>query len=128
MSKKQTAMQSNPLNEKDVGLDDRVDGIYCVLKGKINLDNLIPTCIEVAQEVENVSGLIGTVKLNLLQKVLRHAVADSQLSNEEKEDFLAKIDTVVPAVVEAAVLASKSPIVSKIQVACAGCWTKTRTS
>jgi len=114
-------MQSNPLHEKEAALDVRVDGIYRVLKGKINLDSLIPTCIEVAKEIEGVEELKGGEKLDLLQKVLRQAVKDSEKSAEEKEQILHVVDTVVPMVVQAAILASKSPIVAQVQAVMVTC-------
>lgn len=109
-------------------MDARVDGIYRVVKGKINLDNLIPTCLEVATEVEGLTELKGKEKLELLQKVLRQAVKDSDKTAEEKEQILHTVDTVVPMVMQAAVLASKSPIAAQVQAACVGCWTKTKRS
>lgn len=129
MSKKQTAMQSNPLHtckcaegeckcpsfEKDTALDARVDGIYRALKGRISLDNLIPSCIEVAKEIENIGQIPGKEKLELLQKVLRQAVKESDKSVEEKEQVLHTIETVVPMVVQAAILASKSPVAAQVQ-------------
>lgn len=128
MSTKQTAMQANPLHEKDAALDARVDGIYRVLKGKIDIDNLIPTCIEVAQEIENIGELKGREKLDVLQKVLRQALKESEKSAEEKEQILHTIETVVPMVVQAAVLASKHPIAGQVHAACVGCWTKVKKS
>ena len=128
MSTKQTAMQANPLHEKDAAMDAQVDGIYRVLKGKLNLDNLIPSCIEVAQEIENLGELKGKEKLALLQKVLRQAVKESEKSAEEKEQILHTIETVVPMAMEAAILASKHPVAAQVQAACVGCWTKIKTS
>lgn len=142
MTVKQTAMQSNPMLkcscpegeckcpsfEKDTTMDARVDGIYRVVKGKIDLNNLIPTCIEVAKEVEGVAELKGKEKLDLLQKVLKQAVKDSDKSVEEKEQILHTIDTVVPMVMQAAILASKNPVAAQVQAACVGCWTKVKKS
>ena len=133
-------MQSNPLHAckcaegeckcpsftKDSAVDARVDGIYRALKGRLDVNNLIPTCIEVAQEIEDLGELHGKEKLDLLQKVLRQAVKDSDKSAEEKEKILSVIDTVVPVVVQAAILASKHPIVAHVQTACVGCWAKTK--
>ena len=121
MSMKQTAMQPNPMFDKEAALDAQVDGIYRVLKGRISMDNLIPSCIEVAQEIENLGHLRGKEKLELLQKVLRHALKESNKSQEEKDTILVVIDTVVPLVVQAAILASKSPIVAKVKDACVTC-------
>ena len=126
MDMKQTAMQSNPLHEKEAALDAQVDGIYRALKGRINVDNLIPSCIEAAKEIEDIGHLKGMEKLDLLQKVLRQAVKESAKSPEEKEEILRVIHTVVPLVVQAAILASKSPIVGHVHAACVGCWAKTK--
>lgn len=115
MSMKQTAMQSNPLHEKEAALDVQVDGIYRVLKGRISIDSLIPSCIEVAKEIENIGNIPGKEKLDLLQKVLRQAVKDSDKTVEEKEQILSTIETVVPMVVQAAILASKSPVAAQVQ-------------
>ncbi len=95
-------------------MDPRVDGIYRVLRGRIDLGNIVPTCIEVAQEVEQLQGIKGADKLALLQSVLRTAVRDSKISITEKEELLHRIDTVVPVVVQAAILASKLPVVKKV--------------
>jgi hypothetical protein len=121
-------MQQNPLHEKEAALDARVDGLYKVLKGRIQLDSIVPTCIEIASEIEGLGGMKGGEKLDLLQKVLRQAIKDSQKSKEEKEHILMIVDTVVPIAVQAAVLASKSPIGAAVQTACVGCWTKKKTS
>lgn len=118
MSKKQTAMQSNPLHEKEAALDAQVDGIYRVMKGKINLDSLVPTCIEVAQEIEGMGQLGGKQKLELLQKVIRQALKDSDKTVEEREQILHLVDTVVPMVVQAAILASKHPVTAQIHSIC----------
>lgn len=115
-------MQSNPLRSVE---DPRVNAIYSIVKGRISLLSIVPTCIEVAQEVEQLSGLKGAQKLALLQDVLRLAVAESKQTSVVKEELLHTIDTIVPIVVQAAILASKSPILKKVQETCIGCfWTK----
>lgn len=128
---KQTAMQTNPLHEskgeegpsfeKDTAMDARVDGIYRVLKGKINLDSIVPTCIEVAQEIESIGNIPGKEKLDLLQKVIRQAVKDSDKTPEEKQQILSTIETVVPMVVQAAIIASKHPVAAQVQEALVTC-------
>jgi hypothetical protein len=128
MGIKQTAMQANPLHEKEAVLDAQVDGIYRVLKGRINLDNLIPSCVEVAKEIETIGHLRGKEKLELLQMVLRQAVKESGKDEDDKQKILVVVDTVVPLVVQAAILASKSPIVAHVHASCVGCWTKTKKS
>ena len=121
-------MQSNPLHEKEAAMDARVDGLYKLLKGRIDFANIVPTCIEVAGEIEGMSGLKGGEKLELLQKVLRQALKESDKSAEEKESIMFVIETVVPIAVQAAIMASKSPIIAHVQTACVGCWTKKKTS
>ncbi len=96
-------------------MDTRVDGIYRVVKGKINLDSLIPTCIEVAKEIEGLGPVPGKEKLELLQKVLKQAVKDSDRTADEKDRVINTIDTVVPIAMQAAILASKSPVVAQVQ-------------
>ena len=114
-------MQANPLHEKEAAMDARVDGLYKLLKGRIDFENIVPTCIEIAGEIEGLSGIKGSEKLELLQKVLRQALKDSTMSAEEKEKSLFTIDTVVPIAVQAAIMASKSPIVAHVQTAVASC-------
>lgn len=91
-------------------LDVRVDGLYRLVKGRINWDNLVPTVLEVARELQQFPGLKGPEKLDVLLKTLKFALKDSSLSAEEKEKVLYTIDTVVPLVVAAAKMASKFPI------------------
>lgn len=119
--KEHTAMTVNPLRSMQ---DPRTDGIYRVVKGKINLNTLVPSCIEVAQEIEQMNGLKGAEKLALLQDVIRLAVAESKKSSTEKEEILYVVDTVVPFVVQAAILASKSPILKHVQATCVGCFSR----
>ena len=117
--KEQTAMQQNPLNSIEDGL---VKNTYRLLKGQINLKSLVPTCIHIASEIEQLSGLKGPQKLALLQDVLRVAIADSNRTQSEKEQLLIAVEEVVPYAVQAAILASKSPIVKHIQAGCLSCW------
>ena len=107
-------MQTNPMV-----LDAQVDGLYRLVKGRVNWDNLIPTCIEVARELENMTHLRGPERLDLLLKTLKHALRESDKSAEEKERILFVIDTVIPVAMQAAILASKNPIVNQVV---SGCW------
>jgi hypothetical protein len=117
--KEQTAMQSNPLHATK-------EMVYTALKGKLDLNNLVGTSIQVAKEVEQIANLKGKEKLELLQSILRICIHDSDKSPEEKEALYFTVDRVVPVIVEAAVLASKSPIlVRQVKAVCCGCWTKT---
>lgn len=119
-------MQSNPLRSAE---DPRIDAIYRAVKGRINLATLVPTCLEIATEIEQLTQLRGREKLALLQDVLTLAIAQSELSPREQAALLSSVDTVVPVLVQAAILASKHPIVQHVvQSTCGGwCWTKTVT-
>jgi hypothetical protein len=116
-------MQANPLRTVENPL---VDGIYRAVRGRINLATLVPTCLEIASEIEQMTHLKGAQKLALLQDVLRTAIADSSLGAGEKTTLLCSVDTIVPVLVQAAVLASKHPIAKHVHATCVGwCWTKT---
>lgn len=117
-------MQSNPIHEKEATFDERVDGLCRLIKGRVDWNNIIPTCIEVAREIEGLTKLKGTEKLALLQTTLRRALKDSDESSDEKERVLFIIDTVVPLAMQAAIMATKSPILGHVATACVGCWTK----
>ena len=118
-------MQTNPLHAEE---DARVDALYRVIRGSLNWDNLVPTLLEAAKELEAIPDLKGSEKLDLLQKTLKHALKLSSMSAEEKEKALYWIDTVVPVAMQAAIMASKSPVVAAISrhvdAVCIGCWTK----
>jgi hypothetical protein len=101
-------------------LDARVDGLYRLIKGRVNWDNLIPTVLEVARELQQFPGLKGPEKLDILLKTLKFALKDSVLATEEKEKILHTIDAVVPIVIAAAKLASKFPIQRISSKKC--CW------
>lgn len=116
---------TNPMFAEE---DARVDAVYRVINGHINWDNLVPTVLEAAGELESMPGLKGSEKLDLLQKALKHALKSSDKTAAEKESLLHTIDTVVPVVMQAAMMASKSPIVgaamAQVEAVCVGCWTK----
>ena len=113
-------MQPNPLHEADAQMDAQVDALYRVVKGRIDWDNLIPTCLEIARELEGMTHLRGKDRLDLLQRTLKFALKDSDKSADDKEQILHTIDTVVPFAIQAAVLATKIPI----QVSLPICWKK----
>lgn len=121
-------MQTNPLHAPTLEEDARVDGLYRILKGRINWDNLVPTLLEAGKELESMPDLKGSEKLDLLQKTLKHALKVSDKTDIEKEQILHYIDTVVPIAMQAAMMASKSPVVGavvdQVQAVCIGCWTK----
>jgi hypothetical protein len=105
----------NPMHE----LDPNVNSLYSAFKGRIDWDNLIPTCIDMARELEQMSHMKGAQRLELLQKTLKYAVQDSDMQETQKEATISIIDTVVPLAMQAAILASKIPI-KRIQSIC--CW------
>lgn len=121
----QSQMQTNPLHFEE---DARIDAIYRVIKGNLNWDNLVPTLLEAAGELEAMPGLQGKEKLELLQKALKHALKESDKSAEEKERIVYTIDVVVPVAVQALVMASKNPMIkavaNQVEAVCIGCWTK----
>lgn len=106
---------ANPMHE----LDPNVNALYAGFKGRINWDNLIPTCIEMARELEQMTHMKGAQRLELLQKTLKYAVRESSLTGPEQEATVYMIDTIVPLAMQAAILASKVPI-RRIQSVC--CW------
>lgn len=114
---KQTAME-------DATLDARIDGLYRLIQGRISWDNLVPTCIEIARELETMTQLRGQEKLEILQKTLKFALKNSDADSDEKERYLFIIEKVVPVAMQAAILASKNPIVSQVSSFCGICWKK----
>ena len=108
-------MNTNPMHE----LDPNVNSLYSAFKGRIDWDNIIPTCIDMARQLEQMTHMKGPQRLELLQKTLRYAVRDSQMEPTQKEATIYMIDTVVPLAMQAAILASKIPI-KRIQSVC--CW------
>jgi len=110
-------MTPNPMHDAEV--DAQVDALYRTIKGKIQWEDLVPTALEVARELENMTHLKGPQRLELLQKTLRFAVADSkEIPQDKKDEALVFVNTVLPIVIEAAILASKLPIKAIAQ----SCW------
>ena len=104
----------------DAVLDARIDSLYRLIKGRINWDNLIPTVLDAARELQQFPELKGPEKLDVLLKTLKFALKESGAPAEEKEKILHTIDTVVPLVIAAAKLASKFPIQRISSKKC--CW------
>lgn len=111
-------MQTNPMFEKEAGVDAQIDALHSVVKGRIDWKNPIPICLELAKELEGMTQITGSQRLELLQKTLRHAIAESDMSEEDKKESVTFVDTLLPIVMQAAVLASKSPIIAHIQTTC----------
>lgn len=102
-------------------MDDSVDALYTLLKGRIQWTNLVPTCLEAGRELEQITTLKGPEKLEVLQRVLRQALQESDLPSERKGHLFFVITTVVPIIAQTMILASKLPI-KPIQPSC--CWKK----
>lgn len=85
-----------------------IEKVYTALKDRIDFDNLVPTCMLIAQEVQRFTHLNGTEKLQFAQDVLRFAVKESD--RPDKKQLLATIETTVPYIMQAAKIASKLPI------------------
>lgn len=105
-------------NPMHTALDNRVDGLYRLVKGRVDWDDLVPTCLEVARELEEMHELKGPQKLELLQKTLRFALTESTFPKEKKETLSFIINSVVPIMMQAAILASKVPIRATVQSCC----------
>ena len=101
-------------------MDPRIDGLYRLVKGRVDWNNLVPTCLELAQELEQMTDLKGPQRLELLQKTLRFALHESDLPKDKKETYSFVIMTVIPVVMQAAIAASKLPIVNNLQKKCCG--------
>lgn len=99
-------------------MDPRIDGLYRLVKGRVDWNNLVPTCLELAQELEEMTDLKGPQRLELLQKTLRFALHESDLPKDKKETYSFVIMNVIPVVMQAAIAASKMPIVNKLQTKC----------
>jgi hypothetical protein len=87
------------------------ESLYALIKTDINWDNLIPTCLKLGQAIEDLGKLKGSEKLALLQDTLRHALKNSDLSDEKKSEITSVVEGVVPVIMTAAITASRSPIV-----------------
>jgi hypothetical protein len=116
-------MQTNPMTE-EAAIDMRITVVYSAIKGDINWDNIVPTLLVAAEMLEMMTELSGPQKLDLLQKTLKHALKESKLSAVEKEQALHTIETVVPIVIQGAIMASKYPIGRAVAQAVRCCWMK----
>lgn len=94
--------------------------LLVLFNSAVDWDNLVPSCLAIAQELENDSKLTGAEKLATLQEVLRVLLKKAEMPEDKKEDIARHIGMTVPIVMKAAMLASKAPIVNQ---AVKTCWT-----
>lgn len=102
-------------------VDIYVRRLYLIIKDRVNLQDLVPTAIELVREIEKISDIEGKEKLELLQDTLRYAVMASDLGADEKNVPLFIIKNVIPQVVRAMILGSKNPLVAKVGEEVVGC-------
>jgi hypothetical protein len=95
---------------------DQVQRLYLLIKDDIDWNNLVPICLRLAQEIQQLTHLRGQEKLELLQSVLNHALDISQVEN--KKEIQEKIQYMVPIVLQTAKVASRFPIVTKVLRCC----------
>lgn len=95
-----------------------VEELYKVIRDTIDFDNIVPTVLTLCQRVEQIPDLTGNEKLKLVTLTLRYALGVAPIGIEQKRNIMKRIDTVVPLVVQAAILASKHPIAYKLFGCC----------
>ena len=96
----------------------RTQSVFAAVKNNIDWNNPIPACLRMAQVIENMTTLKGPQKLKVLQDALKFGLSEANVDHETKSTVLKFIDTTLPTVMEAAILASKNPIVAQAFSAC----------
>jgi hypothetical protein len=102
----------------------RIQQLFALVKNKIDWSNPIPACLIIAGELEKVTTLKGPQKLKMLQDVLKFGLLETSIDHETKKTVLGFIENTLPQVMQAAVLASKHPIVNQALSACFTCLKK----
>jgi hypothetical protein len=95
-----------------------VEELYKVISDKVDFENIVPMAITLCQRVEQIPNLSGKEKLDLVMGTLRYALRVAPVGLEQKREIMEKLDTIVPLVIQAAILASKHPIVHKLMGCC----------
>lgn len=95
---------------------DPVQKLYLLIKDEIDWNNLIPVCLKLAQEIQQMTHLRGSEKMELLKAVLNYALDVSKVSN--KKEIQDKINVMVPIIVQTAKVASRFPIVVRTFSCC----------
>jgi hypothetical protein len=103
-------------------VDIYVRRLYVIIKDRVNLQDLLPTAIELVREIEKIKEIDGKEKLELLLDTLRYAVMASTVGSDEKNAALFVIKNVIPIAVRAMIIGSKSPLVAQIEAGVVGCF------
>lgn len=102
----------------------RTQSVFAVVKNTIDWSNPVPACLRMAQVIENITTLKGPQKLKVLQDALKFGLSESSIDAEKKKTVLEFIDTTLPTIMQAAILASKQPIVAQALTSCFTCLKK----
>ena len=102
----------------------RTQSVFAVVKKDIDWSNPIPACLRMAQVLENITTLKGPQKLKILQDALKFGLSEASIDHETKKSVLGFIDGTLPGIMQAAILASKQPIVAHAMAACFTCLKK----
>lgn len=95
-----------------------VEELYKVIGDKVDFENIVPMALTLCQRVEQIPNLTGKEKLELVMATLRYALRVAPIGIEQKRAVMEKLDTIVPLVIQAAILASKHPITHKLLGCC----------
>lgn len=103
-------------------VDEHVKKLHNIIKDQVDWDDLVPTCIELAKEIEKIGGLKGPEKLALLQDTMCYAIMACDMPKEKKHVAVVFVKTVVPNVMKAVMIASKSPVLAQVEATCFSCF------
>jgi hypothetical protein len=102
----------------------RIQQLFALVKNNIDWSNPIPACLTIAGELEKVTTLKGPQKLKVLQDVLKFGLTEANIDHETKKTVLGFVEDTLPQVMQAAILASKHPVVNQALSACFTCLKK----
>ena len=102
----------------------RTQSVFAVVKNDIDWSNPVPACLRMAQVLENITTFKGPQKLKLLQDALKFGLSEASIDHETKKNVLVFIDNTLPTIMQAAILASKQPIVAHALRTCFTCLKK----
>lgn len=102
----------------------RIQQLFALVKNNIDWNNPIPACLTIAQELEKITTLKGPQKLKVLQDALKFGLSETNLDADKKKEIIGFVETTLPQVMQAAILASKHPVVNQALSACFTCLKK----